>query len=69
MSTPIHDREIYINEGTIQDLIAAHLYATTMVADDEEVLEVQLGETNMDGVRAIRYKTIKNREVELIVHS
>lgn len=65
----IHNREIYLNEETLKDLIAAHLYATTVVADDEEVLEVVLGPPNGQSVRSIQYKTIKNKEAELIVHS
>lgn len=69
MPRPIHNREIYLNEATLKDMIAAYLYATTFVSDDEEVLEVQLGEVTTDGMRAICYKTIKNKEVELIVHS
>lgn len=64
-----HNREIYLNEETLKDLIAAHLYATTLVNDDEEVLELYLGNERPDGMRPVRYKTIKNKEVELIVHS
>jgi len=69
MPRPIHDREIYLNDNTLKDIIAAHLYATTVVADDEEVLSVSLGECNADGIRPVRYTTLKNKEVELIVHS
>lgn len=69
MPRPIHSRAIYLNEETIKDLIAAHLYATTVVHDDEEVLEVTLGIPNMQGMREVNYKTIQNKEVELIVHS
>lgn len=65
----VHIRESYIHDGVLQDLIAAHLYATTLVNDDEEVLSLTIGNPNSDGVRPIVYKTIKNREVELIVHS
>lgn len=69
MQRPIRNLESYISDGTVKDLIAAHLYATTLVSDDEEVLELDLGEPNREGVRPIRYKIIKNKEVELIVHS
>lgn len=69
MLNPIRDRESYIHDGTLKDLIAAHLYATTMLADDEEVLELTVGQPNADGIRPIRYKFIKNREVEVIIHS
>lgn len=65
----IRDLECYLHDETLKDIIAAHLYAVTMVRDDEEVLELLLGLPNADGVRPIRFKTIKHREVELIVHS
>lgn len=65
----IRDLECYINDNTLKDLIAAHLYATTMVHDNEEVLELELGLPNSDGVRPIRFKLIEDGEVELIEHS
>lgn len=68
MST-IRELQSFIHDGTLRDLIAAHLYATTMVNDDEEVLELLLGEPDSSGVRPINFKIIKNKEVELIVHS
>lgn len=69
MPTPIETRESFIHDRVLQDLIAAHLYVTTTVADDEEVLEVHLSPPDQVGLRTINYKTIKNREVELIIHS
>lgn len=69
MANPILDRESYIHDRVLQDLVAAHLYATTTVADDEEVLEVSVSPPDHCGLRTILYKTIKNREVTLIVHS
>lgn len=65
----IRTLEVYLNDNTLKDIIAAHLYATTHVSDDEEVLELTVGEPDRDGVRPIRYSIIKNKEVELIVHS
>lgn len=69
MPTPIQDRESFIHERVLQDLIAAHLYATTTVADDEEVLELTVGPPDHAGLRTILYKTIKNKDVELIIHT
>lgn len=64
----IQSLKVYLNETTLKDIIAAHMYATTVVADDEEVLEVTLGEI-VDGMREIILKRIKMKEAELIVHS
>jgi len=68
MQRAIRDLTIYLNDGTLKDLIAAHLYAITVVRDDEEVLELSLSEPEND-IRAVRFKLIKNKEVEVIVHS
>lgn len=65
----ILEMESYIHDGVLKDLIAAHLYATTRVADNEEVLELTVGPPDEKSVRTIRYKTIKDREVEVIIHS
>lgn len=69
MPRPIRDLECYLHDETLKDIVAAHLYSMTMLQDDEEVLELTLGPPNAEGVRPIRFKTIKTREVELIVHS
>lgn len=69
MPTPIMNREIYLNEETLKDLIAAHLYAITEVADDEEVLELRVLPSSIEGMCIINYKTIKNKDVELIIHT
>lgn len=69
MPRTIRDCAIYLNEDVIKDLVAAHLYAMNVLEDDDEVLELHLGVPNMHGHREINFKTIKNKEVELIVHS
>lgn len=69
MPSPIQNRESFIHDRVLQDLIAAHLYVTTAVADNEEVLELTLSPPDAVGLRTINYKTIKTKEVELIVHS
>lgn len=69
MPTPIENRENFIHDRVLQDLIVAHLYVTTALADNEEVLELSLGLPDHSGLRTISYKTIKMKEVELIVHS
>lgn len=61
--------EVYLNDNTLKDIIAAHLYATSTVHDNEEVLEVVLGEPNAENIRPIQFKVIENREIELIIHS
>lgn len=65
----IHERAIYINEETLKDLVAAYLYQTTVVHDDEEVLELSLGMPNVMGTREINFKFIKEKEPEVIIHS
>lgn len=69
MARPVRALTCFINNSTLNDIVAAHLYAMTIVNDDEEVLELTLGEPNGDGIRSIDFKLIKQREVELIVHS
>lgn len=66
-----HIRELqsYIHDGTLQDIIAVHLQAMSIVNDDEEFISITVGERQADGKRPINYKIIKTREVELIVHS
>ena len=65
----VRNQESYIHDETLKDLIAAHLYATTLLNDNEEVLSLTIGLPNADGIRPIQYTYIKNKEVELIVHS
>lgn len=64
----IQNLEIYLNETTLKDIIAAHLHAVSVVADEDEILEITLGEI-VNNMRQIIYKRIKTREVELIVHT
>lgn len=69
MKRMIREIQSYIHDGTLQDLIAVHLQAMSVVNDDEEFISISVGEANSDGVRPISYKIIKHKEVELIVHS
>lgn len=65
----INTHEICLHDGVLKDLIAVHLHATSIVHDHEEVLEIVLGEPDADNIRPVWYKTIENREVEVIIHS
>ena len=64
----IQERTTYLNQNTLMDLIAAHLYAVSAVADDEEILDMKL--INLYGENLIiMYNSIKDKEVDVIVHS
>lgn len=65
----IKELQSFIHDGTLQDIIAVHLQAMSIVDDDEEFISISVGERQPDGKRPITYKIIKTREVELIVHS
>lgn len=69
MTSRTHDMESYIHNETLKDILSAWLYSTTVVHDDEDILSISIGPPNKDGVRPLKYKTRKQREVELIVHS
>lgn len=65
----IKNQESYIHDRVLQDLIAAHLQAISAVTNSEEVLDLTLSIPDHSGLRTISYKTIKTKEVELIVHT
>lgn len=65
---PIHNLEIYLNDKTLQDIIAAHLYAMSIVDHREEIFDVCLGDAKEDGTRSITFKVFKQSEPELIIH-
>lgn len=69
MKRTIRELTSFIHDGTLQDLIAVHLQACSVVNDDEEFISITVGEPNAEGVRPINYKIIKYKEAELIVHS
>lgn len=69
MPSPIENRESYIHDRILQDLIAAHLQAMSIIPDSTEVIDLHLSIPDHSGLRTISYKTIKTKEVELIVHS
>lgn len=69
MPTPIENRESCIHDRVLQDLIAAHLQSMSAITAADEVLELTLSTPDHAGLRTIQYKTIKMKEVELIVHS
>jgi hypothetical protein len=70
MSRVIQSREIYLNDKTLQDIVAAHLYAMNVVSDNQEVLSVTLvGDDWGDGCTTILFQTIENKEPELIIHT
>ncbi len=59
----------YIHDNNFKDILASYLYSLNLVRDDEEVLELSLGNPNQEGIRPINFSIIQTREVELIVHS
>lgn len=68
MPRTIKEQLATIHELTFKDILASYLYMTNLVEDDDEILEVTLGNPSK-GIYPIAFKTIKNREVDLIVHS
>lgn len=69
MPTPIKTHESFIHDRVLQDLITAHLYATSALPETEEVLDMTISTPDHAGLRTLQYQTIKMKEVELIVHS
>lgn len=65
----VQDRTTYLNDNTLKDIIAAHLYAVSALADDEEVLTISMSEPDEEGIRVLDYQLIKNKDVELVIHS
>ncbi len=68
-SKKFRDIEVFISEGNLKDILAAFLYQTTIVADNEDIVDLTLGLPNQQGTRPIRFKVQKQQEVDLIVHS
>lgn len=60
--------EIYLNDKTLQDIIAAHLYAMSIIDHREEIVDLCIGDANEEGVRPVNFKLFKTNEVNLIVH-
>ena len=60
--------ETYLNDKTLQDMVASWLYATTIVADNEEVTHLTIGLPNAEGIRPINFTFIKEAEVQIIIH-
>lgn len=65
----IRELRSYLSNDTLLDIIAAHLTATSVIDDDEDVLTLRIGEVNEENKRPIYLEIIKMKEVELIVHS
>lgn len=49
-------------------MVASWLYATTMVADNEEVTNLTIGMPDAKGIRPITFTFIKEAGVQVIVH-
>lgn len=60
--------ETYLNDKTLQDMVVSFLYATTMVADNEEVTNLTIGMPDAKGIRPITFTFIKEAGVQVIVH-
>lgn len=69
MKRVIRDLQSWLHDGTLQDIITAHLHAVSVLDDDEDVVALSVGEPDAEGKRPINLKIIKTKEVELIVHS
>lgn len=65
----IRELQSYLHDGTLQDIIAAHLHATSVLDDNEDVIAISVGEPDAEGKRPINLKIIKTQDVELIVHT
>lgn len=61
--------EVEISEANLRDLLASFLYQTHTIDDSDEVVELHLSPERDDGLRTIRYRKIKSKEPELLIHS
>ena len=52
----------WLTDATLQDLIAAHLYAVK-VDDNMDISDIKIGE-NIRGVHKLEWKTKKRRNIE-----
>lgn len=57
---------ISLPDKTVQDLLAAHLYAMTVVNDDEDILNINLSGVDTHGHRHLEFK-IKQKRKEVKV--
>lgn len=69
MPSLIENRESYIHDRILQDLIAAHLQAMSVIPSSVEVQDMSISAPDRTGLRTITYKTFKTKAVELIVHT
>lgn len=69
MKRAIRELTSFLHDGTLQNLVAVHLQACSLVNDDEEFISISIGEPNEEGIRPIIYQIIKHKEAELIIHS
>ena len=54
--------QTWLTDATLQDLIAAHLYAVK-VDDNMDITDIKIGE-NIRGVHKLEWKTKKRRNIE-----
>lgn len=57
-----------LNDGTLQDLVAAHLGAIGILNDIDEVIKIEIGCPDKKGMRKISFMFIEEREAQVIVH-
>lgn len=60
--------ETTISTANVKDQIGALLYALGFVKDDEDILDLRLGETKNDNV-PLSYTIIKKKEVKVYRHN
>lgn len=58
--------ECHLNNQTMKDLIAAHLYSMGVIKDFEEIVDIEWSLPNKQGVRQLRVKF--QPEVQVIFH-
>lgn len=69
MPRVVHNLELYLNDKTLQDLIAAHLYAMSIIDHREEIFDITVSPSTEDGIHKINFKVFKQSEPELIIHT
>lgn len=58
--------ECYLNNQTMKDLVALHLYEMKVIKNTEEVVDVEWTLPNKQGIRKLRVKF--QPEVQIIYH-
>jgi hypothetical protein len=61
--------ETSIHHKTIEDQVAAFLYASGIMHDNNEILKIHFGELKKDGTVPLEITFKEEKEVDVIVHN